>query len=375
MQAVHVVRGPQRLLGSRGLRTAAVAAAMALSVAACGEDEPAAEGGGGGAATSAKGQSYALVLHLRIPFTRQIEQGAKDAAAAAGAKLTVVGPTNLDPPTEVRDFQNVSTTGVKGIAVAAATPEIWKRPVRSVQDAKVPVTTLNAGSVDIGAESPPYVGVNEVNAGRQLAKLLIKNLPADASGFVTLGNGQPGAPPLEDRTKGFKAEMSEAAPNVKVRGPFNVGQDQSANFSQWRNVINANPKALAHIGITAVDLPNLAKIKTQTKGDYEIASFDLTPESLKAVSDGVAIGTIGQSPYLQGYVPVRLLIDSQTKGLKIPLNSWIDPGTEVVDKTNVAEVIAREDSPEQTKAFYAPKVDAVFGDLAGSAKPLAAQRK
>jgi ABC-type sugar transport system substrate-binding protein len=373
------MKGHRRASGFAG---ALLIAVLALVLAACGSDggssssKTTSAGGGGDGAASAKGQTYGLVLHLRIPFTQQIQQGAEDAARDMGAKLRVVGPTNLDPPTEVRDFQSLSTTGVKGIAAAAATPEIWARPVRTVQQAGMPVVTLNAGYVDLGAESPPYVGVNEVNAGRALAKLVLDNLPKNAKGYVVLGNGQPGAPPLEDRTKGFKAQMAESAPQVKVRGPYNVGQDPSANFAQWQNVINANRGALAYVGITAVDLPNLAKIKRADKGaKYKVASFDLQPDSLKAVKDGVAIGTIGQSPYLQGYIPIRMLIEHENAGLKLPMDSWIDPGTEVVDRKNIDEIMAREGSPAQTKAYYAPKVKQIFSDLGAAARPLSQQRQ
>jgi ABC-type sugar transport system substrate-binding protein len=355
---------------------AALAAVAVLAAGCGGSNGSSATGGSSGGGAAAQGQTYGLVLHLRIPFTAQIQKGAEDAARQFGATLKVVGPTNLDPPTEVRDFQNLSTTGVKGIAVAAATPEIWARPVRTVQQSAMPVVTLNAGYVDLGADSPPYVGVNEVNAGRALARLVLRNLPKRPSGFVVIGNGQPGAPPLEDRTKGFKLQMQESAPQIKIRGPFNVQQDPSANFAQWQSVINANRGALAYVGITAVDLPNLAKIKASQPGaTYRIASFDLQPESLKAIKDGLAVGTIGQSPYLQGYIPVRLLIEKQNNGLKLPMDGWIDPGTEIVDRSNIDQVMAREGSPAKTKAFYAPKIERIFANLPGAVRPLSQQRK
>jgi ribose transport system substrate-binding protein len=49
--------------------------------------------------------------------------------------------------------------------------------------------------------------------------------------------------------------------------------------------------------------------------------------------------TVGQNPFLQGYLPVVLAHLKKTYGYA-PVD--IDTGAEVVDKTNVVAVIARE---------------------------------
>lgn len=329
---------------------------------------PSTAGGGGGPT------KVALVLHLRIPFTQIILDGAQAAAQEFSVPLVVTGPTNLDAPTEVNDFNNVLASGVKGIAVATNTPPLWVRPFQSAQSRNVPVVALNAGAVDMGPNSPPYVGVNEIHAGRALANLILGKLGPSPSGFVVIGNGQPGAPPLEDRVKGFRLQMQQKAPNVKIRGPFNVGQDPNANFNQWQNTIQANQGALAYVGVTAVDCPNLAKIKQKANGRYVVAAFDEEPDTLTAVKSGVAAGSITQSPFMQGYIPIRLIIEQLKQNKPVPKDVWIDPGTEIVDSSNIDAVVARQKSQAAMTAFYKPKINKMFADMKAYEKPLADQR-
>jgi simple sugar transport system substrate-binding protein/ribose transport system substrate-binding protein len=350
-----------------------------IALTACSKNSNTTAGSGGGASPTAgggggKGTKVALVLHLRIPFTQIILDGAQAAADQFAVPLVVTGPTNLDAPAEVSNFNNVLASGAMGIAVATNTPPLWVRPFQTAQSRGVPVVALNAGAVDMGPDSPPYVGVNEIHAGRALADLILTKLGPDPKGFVVIGNGQPGAPPLEDRAKGFGLQMQQKAPNVEIKGPYNVGQDPNANFNQWQNTIQANQGALAYVGITAVDCPNLAKIKQKADGKYVVAAFDEEPDTLAAVKSGVAAGSITQSPFMQGYIPVRLIIEQLKNNTPVPKNVWIDPGTEIVDSSNIEAVMGRQASQDAMFAFYKPKIDKLFANLKADEKPLAAQR-
>lgn len=355
--------------GAAGMVLSACSKNTNTSSGSGGASSPAGSSGGGG-----KGAKVALVLHLRIPFTQIILDGAQAAAKQFGVPLVVTGPTNLDAPAEVSNFNNVLASGVKGIAVATNTPPLWVRPFQNAQSHGVPVVALNAGAVDMGPNSPPYVGVNEIHAGRALADLVLGKLGSDPKGFVVIGNGQPGAPPLEDRAKGFRLQMQQKAPNVKIKGPYNVGQDPNANFNQWQNTIQAHQGALAYVGITAVDCPNLAKIKQKTNGKYVVAAFDEEPDTLVAVKSGVAAGSVTQSPFMQGYIPIRLIIEQLKSNKPVPKNVWIDPGTEIIDSSNIDAVLARQKSLDAMFAFYKPKIGTLFADLKADEKPLADQR-
>lgn len=327
-------------------------------------------------ADRAQATKVALVLHLRIPFTQQIADGAIQAAKENGLNLQIVGPAGFDPPAAVVAFNQVILAGAKGVAAVSFPPEIWRRTISNAVKRGIPVGTLNAGAIStLGSKSPVYVGVNEVSNGRALGTLVGRELGPKAGGTVIVGTCAPGLYVLDDRVKGIKLAVKKLSPKITVKGPFDVSGDPTKNFNTWKSIILANPSAKAFLGVCAPDLPNLSKIKRQDKGaKYIIAGVDLEPEALRGIKDGLALGTIGQSPYMQGYVPIRLIAEKLAEGKPIP-SGWIDAGLEVVTKKNVKTFIARENSKALTKAWYQPAVERIFADPASAAKPYAEQRK
>lgn len=299
-----------------------------------------------------------FVIHVQIPFTAQIVDGAEVAAEESGAQLNVAGPTAFDPPQQVQIVEEVILAGAQAVATVPFPEETWTGPI---SDIDVPVLSFNVAAPSI-SEIPVYVGEDSLEMGSQLAELLAETLGAEATGDVVLGNCGPGFLPLELRAQGVTETLAELAPGLEVLGPFETSSEPAANFSAWESLSLANPDAVAFVGICAQDLPNLAQLKSSNAGDYEILGVDLEPESLTAVADGVALGTIGQSPYLQGYVPVRILVEHLVTGSPIP-EGWISVPLELVTDENVAEVTERENSPEMTREYYQQLIQDIFSGL------------
>lgn len=352
----------------RHMTAAALLAALALLVAACGGgDDAGGQSASGSAAKSADGLKLGLVLHVRIPFTQQIADGAQAGAEQYGVDLQVAGPQGFDPPAQVKAVQDTIAAGAKGIATVPFPADLWKRPIELAQDQGVPIVSLNVAALDTA--SPVYVGENSLELGGRLAELALTELGADAKGDVVVGICAPGTFPLELRMQGIRNVFAAKAPGVTVKGPFNVTGDPSTNFSNWRSIVQANPDAIAFLGICAQDLPNLSKIKAKDRdADYTIAGVDLEPEALRGIKDGVALGTVGQNPYLQGYVPIRLLVENLAFDKPMP-KGWINSGTEVVTSENIDEVMQREASKEATEAFYKPTIERIFSDPKRQTRP------
>lgn len=321
-----------------------------------------------GAAEDADPLPLALVLHLRIPFTEQIADGAEAAAEDLNVDLQTVGPPGFDPPAAVQAFQDVITAGAQGVATVPFPGDLWAGPIATAQEGGVPVLSLNVAAPE--SDSPVFVGEDSYALGSLLADQVVSELGGDASGSIVVGICSPGALPLELRMQGIFETFAEDAPGVEVLGPFDVSGDPSTNFSTWESLIQANPDALAYVGICAQDLPNLVEIKERAAdADYVIAGVDLEPDALRGIADGTALATIGQSPFMQGFVPIRLLAEHLRGEYELP-EGWIDSGLEVVTAENVAEVTERENSPELTREFYQDRIEEIFADPAAATEPL-----
>jgi ABC-type sugar transport system substrate-binding protein len=365
----------------RALMALALVLVAALVTACGGSDKPAASepasGGtqttaGHGSGCDANGAKLALVVHIRIPFTQQIADGGTSAAHDCNAGYTVAGPPSAaDPPAAIQAFQTVVQTGAKGVAVIPfPTTDLWRRPIEDALQQGVKID-LSQVSGDLGV---PVVTGNDKEMGRKMAQTAIDAIGAGATGTVVVATCAAGVPVLDDRVAGIKETFAQKAPGLKVVGPLDSGQPAPQNYSNWSAIVQKNPDAKAFLGPCAFDAYNLAKIKRQTKKDFAIVGVDLEPESLRGIEDGTILAILNGNPYLQGYIPIRLLAESIAKGTKLSAG-WIDPGLEVVKKGAAAEWLTRLKSPAAVAAYYKPQVDKLFANVDSAIQPLGNQAK
>ena len=144
-------------------------------------------------------------------------------------------------------------------------------------------------------------------------------------------------------------------------------------------MFTANPDAKAFIGLCALDIPSLAQLQEGAPDtDYVMAGYDLTPQNVAALKEGTADVSLGQTPFMQGYLPVKMLVDTLSGATTVDLTQggFVDAGTEVATKDGVElphglgtatlgrdlEAIAGD--PAAARAFYQPLVDGIIADWA-----------
>jgi simple sugar transport system substrate-binding protein len=67
-----------------------------------------------------------------------------------------------------------------------------------------------------------------------------------------------------------------------------------------------------------------------------VAGFDLSPEILRLIKEGIVSFTIDQQPYLQGFLPVVQLVLNIRYGIR---PSAVDAGATVIDRSSVDAVM------------------------------------
>lgn len=308
--------------------------------------------------------TFGLVLHFTGPFTDQIADGARSAAEELGFEVEVVATPGFDGQALIGLFESLVQTGVDGIAVVPNPPEIWAGPIEEAQEAGIPVVTLNVYAEDTPA--PSFFGEGAFRSGQILGETLLDIYEGD-SGKVVVGECAPGVPVLIERFEGLRSAIEEAG-GFEIEGPFDVGIEPTENYSSWQNLLSAHPDADMMVGLCATDMPNLTRLRENTGAEFIAGGYDLEPAALEGISLGFGEVTIGQNPYLQGYLPMLALYRNITEGVELP-EGWIDVGVEVVTAENVEELIAREDSLELTREFYASIIEEEYSDLSEVAQP------
>jgi ABC-type sugar transport system substrate-binding protein len=240
-------------------------------------------------------------------------------------------------------------------------------PIKEATDAGIPVQTSNVTSP--GSAALAWFGQDEYQSGVLLAQALQKILAAagKTDGLIVVGSCVPSVDVLIDRYNGFVKGMEGT--QYTVSQPNDVTPENTSNYSAYENLATANPTMIAAVGLCSLDIPNLAQLKTRSKATWVIGGYDLNVETLDAIKAGTAQVTVGQNPYLQGYLPVLALV-AQLRDGKPPVKGWLDVGTEVVTKDNVETLYKRESDTAYMTQWYADWIAKNFTDLSALQKPL-----
>jgi ABC-type sugar transport system substrate-binding protein len=319
--------------------------------------------------TGAPTLKIGYVLHGLNDFTQVIKRGAEDAGKALGVEVEVVGPSTFDATEAIGMFESMVQKKKDGLVVVPMPGEVWVRPIKEAVDAGIPVVTANITSE--GSASEAWFGQDEYQSGVILAGELRKMLTAEGktSGKLLAGVCKPGVAVLEERYKGFKKAIEGSG--FTVTDPKDVGTENTANYAAWENQATANPDMVAAVGFCSMDIPNLAKLKSRSAGKWLIGGYDLNTDTLDSIKAGTTQISLGQNPYLQGYLPVLALVRHLRDKKPLP-KGWVNVGTEIVTKENVNAIYPRETDRAAETKWYADYIAKNFGDLGALAKPLPA---
>lgn len=325
-----------------------------------------------------------FVTHVKgNPFIQQIVEGARTAARDLGVTLKVAGPEGFDPDAQLKLVQDLVATGADGVATSVP-GESMAKGLNDIIRSGTPIVQFNLLSKAVNG---PYVGERSTQSGRVLGNVVLfrlaalqKTSVAKVKGKAVIGICAPGLPVLENRARGVKEALKKAT-GLKVVGPFDVKVDPTENFARWQQLLAANPDTKAMIGLCAPDVASLGKLNAQNGDKIVAGGYDTTAENLAAISRGHAYTTLGQMPFVQGYLPVLMLVDHLRKGTALK-KGFFESGSEVVTKARVRQpyglpqlTLARFQaiaaSLTQWRSFYRPIVKSVLAKWATKLEPIA----
>ena len=273
------------------------------------------------------------------PYFTPTKVGAQDAGAQVGIEMQWTGVPDGNTVAQIAQFRQLVATGYQGIAVIPLEADAWIAPIKHAVEQGVVVVCANSDSPNSGRElffGQDLVGAAEVQ-GRILAKL------AGGRGTVAMTNCAPGLLALDQRIEGAKRGV--AAGGLKVVGVYNTNpSDMASERSTIRDIAQSHPDLTAMMPLCGPDTAAAGLVKQETKAHWPIVGTDLMYQTLELIRDGVIDGTVGQEPYLQGYLPIMYLYQRVALNgpkLDLPGGNYF-MANEIVTKENVAEYLERE---------------------------------
>lgn len=281
---------------------------------------------------------FIVVTHGQAsdPFWSVVKNGVDQAAKDMNVTVEYQSPGTFDMVAMAQLIDAAVASKPDGLVVSIPDANALGPHIKAAVDAGIPVISINSGS-DVAQSLGilTHVGQTEFEAGQgggtQMSVAGVKH--------ALCVNQEVGNAALDLRCNGFKDTMSKAGATVDVLA-VNLA-DPTDSQQRITAALTADPTidGILTLGPTGAS-PALAALTAMGKlGQIKLATFDLSPDVLQAISAGNMLFAIDQQQYEQGYLPIVLL-----KLYKSNLNTIANPvlmtGPGFVTQDNAQRVIA-----------------------------------
>ncbi len=305
-----------------------------------------------------KEERYVLIAaNINLPYWQEADAGLRDVTKemGLGVKAEMDGPTSYDPKAEVDAFQKAVSSHPAGILVSVANPEMFQAPIAAAIASGIPVICLDSDAPD--SKRVMFIGTDNFRAGQESAKRIADILKGHGDiVLVTI----PGQLNLEERVRGA-SEALKKYPGIKIVQTIDDKGNSNNAFDSVNAVLSAKKQKVD--GILCLEASGGAGAasalhRVDMTGKIAIVSFDKDPETLDWIDRGGINATVVQKPYVMAYYGVKFLDDLHHNAVHDfkdwrtapapPLPAWVDTGTAIVDKSNLAafrEALAAHPKP------------------------------
>jgi ribose transport system substrate-binding protein len=331
---------------SRSVGVSTLAFGLAAALAACGGSSsggsttPAASGG----SSAAGGGSKNITLMVGVkgdPFYVSMECGAKEAASAAGAKLTTQGPDKFDATLQNPLLDAVSASKPDALLVAPNDVKASAGPLKKIQDAGTKVVLVDT-TVDDTSIGVSRIATDNELGGEKAAEAL-QTLGVKSGAKVLVISVDPGISSTDARVEGFNKKAKELG--YVLASDTQFSHNQPATAAQIIGAALQKTPDLA--GVFATNLfsaqGTATGLKTAGKSNQvKMVGFDAGPDQIKQLEAGDVQALVAQKPFDIGKQGVEQALAALSGG---SVTANIQTESLVVTKDNMAQ-------PDVAKYIY-----------------------
>jgi len=288
----------------RRLGFVGIAAALAVSLAACSSSGDAAD-------TSAAGDSDGydigvLVFDTTVPYFTPMIQGEKDAAAELGVTLDIQNGQG-DLAQEIAIVNQFVAQGKDAIVLTTSDGKGIVPALQAAHEAGIPVLANNTVIEDDKVIT--YVGSDNIRVGNTLAQGVCETVPADGKIAVILG--VMGSSPQLDRLTGLEEGLAENCPGVTILDQQTANWDNAEALAVGQDFLNKfGPGSIDAIVGEGPEIQTPAQwAKENGRTDVKFIGVDIPKSVAPLVADGTIAAQVYQSPYEQGYWSIEDIVN------------------------------------------------------------------
>jgi ribose transport system substrate-binding protein len=243
-------------------------------------------------------------------------------------------PNEEDPQKQAEAIEQLVNAGASGIVVSCSDAKKLTPAIDDAVSHGVPVVTFDSDAS--GSKRFAFVGVDDVECGRDLCRAIAKEL--NNTGVVAVLAGNPNAPNLQRRIVGLKQEAANY-PNLKILDTFYHKETPQDSVATVEQVMQAHPEVNGWAMLAGWALFSDRALKW-SPGTVKLTAIVSHPATLQYIREGYTDLLLAQQVYEWGVRPVDLLFDA-IQNSKYPANWFIKISLLPVTKENVDDLYKR----------------------------------
>ena len=286
---------------------------------------------------------YLVATNIKLPYWEAAGAGFSAAASQLQVRAAFEGPDTYDPQAQKKKFDEIVQKKPAGILLAAADAVLMKDSIDQAIAAGIPVITVDSDSP--GSKRLFFIGTNNHQAGLTGGKRLGQELKGKGNVVVFT---MPEQNNLAERLEGYRDALENSA-QIKIARVVDIKGDPRIAFDTTTEILGKEKdKVDAFVCLEAQSGQEVATVLNNYNVTNKVViAMDTDAATLDWVQKGVIAATIAQKPYTMTMVGLRMLDDLYHNKLPNLSNDWthdsfapipafVDTGSVLIDKTNVA---------------------------------------
>jgi simple sugar transport system substrate-binding protein len=264
------------------------------------------------------------------PFWSVVKNGLSQAAIDFDVDMEYHAPETFDMAQMARIIDAAVAKRPDGIVVSIPDKDALARSILGARKRGIPVISINSGEEHKDAlDILLHVGQSEYLAGLGAGSRFLK---AGAKRGLCI-NQEQGNTALDLRCEGFKKGMAVKSETLAVTiDPTEIRNATTAYLKRHKEI-----DSILSLGVIAAPSIVAAVEKSGRIANVKIATFDSSPEVLKAIRDKKIEFAIDQQQYLQGYIAIQSMAQYTRYGLIATGSIQTGPG--FITAENASKVI------------------------------------
>jgi simple sugar transport system substrate-binding protein len=248
-----------------------------------------------------------------------VKRGVDDAARLMRVNVSYDAPQTTDMVAMSRLIDAAVTQKVQGLVVSIPDAAALRKSLKAAVDAGIPVIAIDSGKEEVDKLGLKlYVGTTSyfdqgVLAGKRLMAAGVKK--------GVCANHEPGNLVNESACDGFKKGMDGSADRLEI------SLDPTDTATRMNAYLSAHPEVTGILALGAPPASNIIAALRQRGviGKYKIGNFDVSGDTLTALSKNELLFSFDSQQYLMGYLPIVMLTLNAKFGLMPISNIYTGP--------------------------------------------------